>query len=265
MHDFKKTLPFCYLEKFGLLGIMKIWIVGDYMEKFITTQDGSRIHYVTQGHGQVLVFLHGNNGSLEYFSKQIAYFSKNYFVLAMDARDQGKSDNKSNTLTFWQIARDLKEIFSKENIQSATLIGFSDGANLALAFSLLFPKVVDKLVLNAGNLVPLGLNPLGHLLTQLQVLGNKILSFFFHYFKKRQRVYSLMTQPLKITWKDLKKITAPSLVLVGQYDLISLKHSEKIATTLPQGRLLVLPKTFHGFARQKPQLFDTIIENYLKE
>lgn len=235
------------------------------MDKFLTTRDGTRIHYVTEGLGEALIFLHGNNSNLNYFSKQVAYFSKNYFVLAMDARDQGKSNNKSVTLTFWQMAQDLKEIFLKEKIKSATLIGFSDGANLALAFSLLFPEFVHKLVLNAGNLVPLGLSPVGTLFTRLQVVVAKFLSLFFKDFKRRHRVYTLMTQPLEISWQDLKKIKLPALVLVGQYDLIALKHSEMIAATLPKGELLVLPRTFHGLARKSPELFNGIIEKFLKE
>lgn len=96
-------------------------------ENWLHTKDGSDIYYRVVGQGQPIVFLHGNSLSSRYFDKQIAYFSKYYQVIVMDSRGHGKSHAKLNTISFRQIAVDLKDILVHLEIDKVILVGHSDG------------------------------------------------------------------------------------------------------------------------------------------
>ena len=50
-----------------------------------------QLHYREKGSGLPLILLHGNGENGNYFEHQIAYFSRNYRVIAVDTRGHGKS------------------------------------------------------------------------------------------------------------------------------------------------------------------------------
>lgn len=62
------------------------------------------------------------------------------------------------------MAKDLKEVYGILGIKKAHILGFSDGANLALVFNKAYPDLVDKLVLNSPNVRFDGIRPLAKLL-----------------------------------------------------------------------------------------------------
>jgi hypothetical protein len=52
---------------------------------------GFRMYYEVYGAGKPLLLIHGNGGSSKDFKNQIPYFAKNYQVIVVDSRSQGKS------------------------------------------------------------------------------------------------------------------------------------------------------------------------------
>ena len=78
-----------------------------------------------------LVLLHGN-GNDHTFNYQISYFSKEYQVIAVDTRGHGRSTNTQSQLTFPLLAEDLAGIIQQEHLTKINLLGFSDGANIAM-------------------------------------------------------------------------------------------------------------------------------------
>ena len=52
---------------------------------------GFKMYYEIYGKGEPLILIHGNGGSINNFSGQIAYFAKNYQVIVVDSRAHGKS------------------------------------------------------------------------------------------------------------------------------------------------------------------------------
>ena len=104
-----------------------------------------------------IVFIHGNGESSEYFSGQIEYFSSRRTVLAPDMRGHGDTPRGDAPFTLFQFAEDLKCFLDSKRIEKADIVGFSDGANVALIFTLKYPERVNKLILNSGNLSPDGL------------------------------------------------------------------------------------------------------------
>lgn len=105
------------------------------MGKEIILKDKTRIYYKEYGRGEDLFLLHGNDGDMTYFEYQIGYLSRYFHLILIDFRDHGFSTNEKNKLNFELLANDLKEVYDQLGIKQASLLGFSDGANLCLVFS----------------------------------------------------------------------------------------------------------------------------------
>src|SRR5206468_12353456 len=61
--------------------------------------NGVRLHYVTAGEGEPMVFLHGFPGFWYVWRRQIAEFSRDHFVAAPDMRGHGLSSKRGEPLT----------------------------------------------------------------------------------------------------------------------------------------------------------------------
>ena len=110
------------------------------------------LSYEEYGTGFPLILLHGNGEDHRYFKHQIGPFSEHYRVLAVDTRGHGQSPRGTAPFTLEQFAEDLKDFLDEQEIDRCHLLGFSDGANIALLFTLKYPWYVEKLVLNGANL-----------------------------------------------------------------------------------------------------------------
>ncbi|MCX6636026.1 MAG: alpha/beta hydrolase, partial [Acidobacteria bacterium] len=71
------------------------------------THDGVKLYYEVYGAGEPLLLVHGNNASIASFKAQIDHFRKRYKVIAMDSRDQGKSGDSPDKITYEKMTDDL--------------------------------------------------------------------------------------------------------------------------------------------------------------
>ena len=116
-------------------------------------------YYEEKGQGENLVLLHGNGENSGYFHYQLESYSKHYHVYAPDTRGHGKTPRGTAPFTISQFADDLKAFLDERGIEKTHVLGFSDGANIAMVFALRYPQYVDKLILNGGNLNGAGVKP----------------------------------------------------------------------------------------------------------
>ena len=94
-----------------------------------------------------IIILHGFLGSLDNwitFSKKIS--ENNFEVHLLDQRNHGKSFH-SNEFNYELMVKDLYEYISKFNINSVSIIGHSMGGKTAMLFSLIYPDLVEKLII----------------------------------------------------------------------------------------------------------------------
>lgn len=234
-------------------------------ENWLHTKDGSDIYYRVVGQGQPIVFLHGNSLSSRYFDKQIAYFSKYYQVIVMDSRGHGKSHAKLNTISFRQIAVDLKDILVHLEIDKVILVGHSDGANLALVFQTMLPDMVRGLLLNSGNLTIHGQRWWDILLVRIAYKFLHYLGKLFPYMRQKAQVISLMLEDLKISPADLQHVSTPVMVLVGNKDIIKLNHSKKLASYFPRGEFYSLVGFGHHIIKQDSHVFNIIAKKFIND
>jgi len=215
------------------------------------------LYYTEDGSGDPLILLHGNGEDSTYFENQIAYFKGDYRVIAIDSRGHGKSPRGTAPLTLGQFARDLAGFMDGLGIESAHILGFSDGANVALLFALDHPERVRSLVLNGGNLFPDGLTE-----QTRREIDEEYQAALAAGDEGQLELLHLMIDEPRIDPKSLAALHMPVLVVAGTDDMIAEDHTRLIAASVPGARLAFVEGT-HFVAAENPDAFNRVVGEFL--
>ena len=101
--------------------------------------NGFKMYTEVYGSGPPLLMIHGNNGDMSAFAKNIPYFATHYKVILADSRSQGRSLDPDHPLTFEMMADDYSALLDAMHISSAYVIGWSDGGINALLLAIRHP------------------------------------------------------------------------------------------------------------------------------
>lgn len=221
------------------------------------------LHYQEKGNKEPFILLHGNGQDNSYFTHQIDYFSNRYRVIALDTRGHGKSPRGAKAFTIEQFSYDLYDFMISHKISNAVILGFSDGANIAMRFAMNYPDKVKALILNGGNLNPKGVKRT----TQIPIeLGYKIARRFAlksPSAKKNAEMLGLMVNEPNVERAELSKITVPTLVICGRNDIIKESHTKVIAESIPNAKLAII-KGNHFIANKRYLAFNKEVESFLQ-
>ena len=225
--------------------------------KYIDVND-AKIYYEEYGQGEPLIFLHGNNGSIEDFYQQIPFFAKQYRVIAIDTRGQGKSTDLTNTpYTYEQFSNDLFQTTQKLNLKKVNLIGWSDGGNTALIFNAQHPELINKIVTIGAVLNPNGVGE--ELIGNLKNLADKPSETI------NLRLIKLMLNEPNITKSELNRIHNPVLVIAGEKDEVKESHTKEIQKNISKAELLIIPNSTHYVPFEQPKILNEAILKFLKK
>ena len=122
--------------------------------RYADCANGYRIHYIDQGSGQVVVFLHGSGPGASGHSN----FKGNYPVLAdagyrcivPDHIGYGfsdKPDDREHPLSFF--VECIKQTLHEAGVERCAVVGNSLGGAIAIGLALDYPQLVEKLILMA--------------------------------------------------------------------------------------------------------------------
>lgn len=220
------------------------------------------LYYQEQGEGEPLFLLHGNGEDGTYFANQISFFSDRYRVIAVDTRGHGKSLRGTAPFTMEQFAMDLHSLMEKLQIQRGIILGFSDGANIAMKFALKYPDQVKALILNGGNLNTKGVKRSIQIPIEIGYRFAKLFAGKSEEAKSHMEILGLMVNEPNIRPEELCAIQAPTLVIAGTKDMIKTAHTELIADHIPNAKLSVIPGD-HFIANKNPKDFNREVENFL--
>ena len=93
-----------------------------------------RLHYIDEGAGETLLFIPGWVMPAEIWRRQIDHFARNYRVIALDPRSQGRSEVAQWGNDIRRHAEDLNELILHLQSPRVVLVGWSLGALEALLY-----------------------------------------------------------------------------------------------------------------------------------
>lgn len=228
---------------------------------------GFKMYAEVYGQGQPLLFIHGNGGSGGNFFKQVPFFSKKYKVIIADSRAQGKSVDPGDSLTYEMMADDYAALLDVMRIDSAYVVGWSDGGINGLLLAIHHPEKVKKLAITGANLRPDNNAVPQELIDMIAPTYNSLKN-------KTNRneaentgyklVRLIIEQPL-IPDADLQKISCPSMIIGGDHDVIKVEHTMEIFNNIPKAYLWILPNSGHSTPVKYPDEFNKKIDDFFKK
>lgn len=225
---------------------------------------GMKMYCEVYGSGKPLLMIHGNGGNLSAFSKTIPYFEKKYKVIATDSRAQGKSVDTNDSLSFEMMADDEAALLDSMHIDSAYVIGWSDGGIVALILAMRHPEKVIKLVSTGANLTPDSTGVMPDVWKYEQHIYDSLHTHIFTSAKEKAEWKTFMLDWLQpnVPFDSLEKIKCPSLIMCGDHDLIPIEHTTKIYEHIPQAYLWVVPNSGHPTLIEHADEFNAKVDDF---
>jgi len=228
---------------------------------------GIKMYAEVYGQGQPLLFIHGNGGSSNNFFKQVPYFSKKYKVIIADSRVQGKSTDPGDSLTYEMMADDYAALLDAMKIDSAFVVGWSDGGINGLLLAIRHPEKVKKLAITGANLRPDNTAIPQELIDMIEPayteLKNKPDKNEME--KTGYKLTRLLFEQPNITDAELHKINCPTLVIGGDNDVIKVEHTMEIFNNIPQAYLWILPNSGHSTPVKYADEFNKKVDDFFKK
>jgi pimeloyl-ACP methyl ester carboxylesterase len=237
---------------------------------------GVNTWYDEQGSGEPLVLLHGGLCTNETWSEQAPVFAAHYRVLMPERRGHGHTADVDGPLSYTDMANDTIGFLDEVVGGPSHLVGWSDGGIVGLMVAIARPDLVRKLVTFGANYDADGVAPEAEeMLANMSADGPDMEMFrglhamhspdgpdhwpvFFAKF-----VEMLVSEP-HIPVSDLARISAPTLVLVGDDDMVALEHTVSLYRAIPDAQLAVVPGASHMVVMEKPDVVNRTVLDFLE-
>lgn len=227
---------------------------------------GFKMYYETYGQGEPLLIIHGNGGSIKDFTFQIPFFSQHYKVILADSRAQGKSVETGDTLSYEMMADDLSALLDVLKIDSANVIGWSDGGINGLLLAMRHPSKVKKLAVTGANLSPDKNAVDAFAATWAGRIYDSILKVpTTPDIKFQRKLFRLLATEPHISTTDLARIKCPALIIGGDHDVIRPEHTLLIYRSIPNAYLWILPNSGHSTPVYYKDQFNQVVYNFFMQ
>jgi len=228
--------------------------------------DGVTLYYEVYGQGEPLVVIHGNGGSIGMLAAQIAFFRSRYRVIAMDSRDQRKSSDSPGKITYEKMTDDIAALLDHLKVGPANVLGWSDGGIQALLLGIRHPAKVKKIAAMAANLNPStdAVYPETWAMAKSMIDAIPAADRDTPESRRAIKVTSMMFEEPNIVLSALEAVTAPTLVLASDHDLIKDEHTLDIYHHLPNSQLVIFPNATHMVPYDDPVLFNATVERFFR-
>lgn len=118
---------------------------------FYERNDAVSIHYVDEGAGNPVVFIHGWSLSGAVWARQREFFSRRYRCISPDLRGHGDSSAPASGYDVHEMAADVSALFKSLDLSGATLVGWSLGVLVALSAYTELKERLSGIVLVSGT------------------------------------------------------------------------------------------------------------------
>ncbi len=268
------------------------------------TANGHNLHYLDWGTAgkPVMLLAHGLRGHAHSWDDVSAAFCADYHVLALDQRGRGDSDwARDGDYTTNAYVADLAGFCQALNLERFILMGHSMGGRNSMAFGGKYPEKLEKLVVvDVGP--TLDRRGSQRIAEEIRSVPEEFDSFdaAFQYLNRQNRFaaepvmrrrvrYAVKELPNgKVGWKydrlireqrrsntvppavdlwpSLPEISCPALIVRGaETDLLPTDVAQQMLTTLPNARLVEVPRAGHMVFEDNPTDFIAAVRDFLEQ
>ena len=233
--------------------------------------NGVDLHYVVYGEGDPVILLHGGLANGEYWANQVPALSETHQVIVVDSRGHGRSTFDETPISYDLMASDVLGLMDHLGLDTASIVGWSDGGIIGLALAIAHPERLDRVVAYGANFDPSGLRP--------EAAEDPV---FGAYIERAAEDYQRLS-PDPSRWEEflgnigrmwateptftedqLGSITTPVLILDGeQEEAIDPDHTRLLASLIPGAELELIPDTGHFAMFEKPEELTRIVMDFL--
>jgi len=256
------------LEKFEALGAEPL---PDTSEQGYVENEGARIWYAAYGSGSPVILLHGGLGHSGNWGYQVLPLVEcGYRVILIDSRGHGRSTRDARPFSYELMASDVLAVMDACHLERSALIGWSDGACIALVLASIAPGRVAGVFFFACNMDPSGVKPFewAPIIRRCFARHTKDyaqMSATPDQFETFVADLTLMqrTQP-NYTAEDLGQIRTHVVIAQGEWEEgIRREHAEFLAKTIPNADFVLLEAVSHFAPLQRPAQFTDAVVNFL--
>lgn len=214
--------------------------------------NGLNMYYEIYGQGKPLVLIHGGGSTIQTsFEKVIPLFAKHRKVIAVELQAHGRTSDRDADLSFEQDADDIAALLKNLDIQKADLLGFSNGGTTAVQVAIRHPEIVDKMILGSALVKRSGVLEwfwdfmkearLKNMPEQLKEAYNKVSSVPDGLQVMHDRDAKRMVHFKDIPDEKIKSIKAPTLIIIGDKDVITPEHAIDMHRQIAGAALAIIP------------------------
>jgi 3-oxoadipate enol-lactonase len=257
--------------------------------------DGARIHYEVFGRcgAPAVLMIQGLGADKHGWDMQRFVLARHYRVIAFDNRGAGRSDKPFGVYSIEQMADDAVAVMDDAGVVAAHVVGASMGGAISQVLAVRHPDRVLSLTLactacrnhpwrrellerwaqtaldrgmgamtsEAARWV-IGPRSFRRLVPAFGWLGPLALGRPAHSFVAQVRAILAADETLA---EELTSITVPTLVIVGNQDILTPRgDSEEIADRIPGAELVVISGAAHGFMVEHASTFNKILQDFLR-
>ena len=233
---------------------------------------GGEIAFDTVGSGPAVVFLHGGFLDRRAWDPQMAAFAKQFRVIRYDIRPFGESSTPKEA---YNIPEDLVRLLDHLKVDRAHVIGHSFGGGVALDFALQQPDRVSSLTLVAtapGGFVPPQeeLKQISAIFAAVKEGDDAVVKAWLDHpmwsvartrpalVKEIETITRRNLAPFRLPFAPyipmkpaaidrLSEVKVPTLVILGDRDMLSIKQAAEVLTKGIQGaQLKIVPGADHA-------------------
>ncbi|MDR3090323.1 MAG: alpha/beta hydrolase [Desulfobulbaceae bacterium] len=190
------------------------------------------LFYEHSGDGPPLLLLHGNGEDHHIFDAASEQLRRDFTLYAIDSRNHGESE-KTADYSYDAMAEDVRRFILALRLEQTRIVGFSDGAIVALLFAMRHSQLVSAMALLGVNLKPSDFTTENYRFLQER------------YAETRDPLVKMMLEQPNIELTDLRETPVPTLIIAAEHDLFHPEMFQNLAQTMPNARLQIVAGHTH--------------------